>query len=284
MDSEKTILENIEESYDLLFSAEKKVADYILQNLQEVIMMNVSELATASEVSDATVIRMCKHVGYQGYYQMRLMLSRDMGKKAVEPDMQGPIDSVQKLFEHLAHNIISISEKLDITALVQAVDILKQSHTVFVVATGNTAPLAMDLGFRLERFGIRASYTAMTAYFLNHVSLGTKEDSIIIISKSGTSKQIVQALEVAKKIGMKSIAITGTVHSPITKESDVVLLSCCENSIFASSEPDDHLYEMAVCDALLYFLGHGETMCREERESTDAQNDAMELLLSEYKL
>ena len=58
MDSVTKILRN---QYDNLYSAEKKVVDYILSYPKKVIMMNVSELAKESNVSDATVVRMCQH-------------------------------------------------------------------------------------------------------------------------------------------------------------------------------------------------------------------------------
>ena len=80
--AEKTVLESIDEFYEQLFSAERKVADCIRKNPDQAIMMNVSELASASGASEATVVRMCKHIGYQGYYQMRLVLAGDMARSA----------------------------------------------------------------------------------------------------------------------------------------------------------------------------------------------------------
>lgn len=78
---EKKVLENIKEQYDCIFSAEKKVADFILQNPQKAVESNVSELARLSGVSDAMVVRMCHHVGYTGYCQFRIALARDLGKQ-----------------------------------------------------------------------------------------------------------------------------------------------------------------------------------------------------------
>ena len=69
----KTVIETINENYDQIFSAEKKVADFILSFPELAVNANVSELANYSNVSDATVIRFCKHIGYQGYYQLRII-------------------------------------------------------------------------------------------------------------------------------------------------------------------------------------------------------------------
>ena len=77
----REVLEVIREKYDEIFSAEKKVADFILKNPQKAVDSNVSELAKKSGVSDATVIRMCHHIGYAGYYQFRITLAGDLGRK-----------------------------------------------------------------------------------------------------------------------------------------------------------------------------------------------------------
>lgn len=78
---QKNVLITITEKYDEIFKAEKKVADFILKNPEVAVNANVSELANYSGVSDATVIRLCKHLGYSGYYQMKICLSRDMGSR-----------------------------------------------------------------------------------------------------------------------------------------------------------------------------------------------------------
>ncbi len=57
MTSENDVLESIDKLYDQLFSKERQIADYIRANPQEVIMMNVSQLAKASKTSEATVVR-----------------------------------------------------------------------------------------------------------------------------------------------------------------------------------------------------------------------------------
>ena len=61
---DKEVLEVIKEEYDKIFSAEKKVADFVLKYPQKAVESNVSELAKQSGVSDATVVRMCHHIGY----------------------------------------------------------------------------------------------------------------------------------------------------------------------------------------------------------------------------
>ena len=76
----KTVVEMIREKYNQIFMAERKVADFVLENPERAVNANVSELANLSGVSDATVIRFCKRIGFQGHYQFRITLSRDLGR------------------------------------------------------------------------------------------------------------------------------------------------------------------------------------------------------------
>ena len=78
------VLDVIKQKYGEIFAADKKVADCVLQNPQKTVDSTVSEIAQQSGVSDATVVRMCHHIGYTGYYQFRITLARDLGKKQYE--------------------------------------------------------------------------------------------------------------------------------------------------------------------------------------------------------
>ena len=95
---QREVLDVIKEKYGEIFAAEKKVADFVLQNPQKTVDSNVSEIAKQSGVSDATVVRMCHHIGYTGYYQFRITLARDLGKKQYEgiviPKSSGAIEKL----------------------------------------------------------------------------------------------------------------------------------------------------------------------------------------------
>ena len=73
---DKQVLRNIERLKEDMFLAERKVADFISSNPYEVVELNVSDLADKSGASDATVIRLCKRLGYKGFYQMKLARSQ----------------------------------------------------------------------------------------------------------------------------------------------------------------------------------------------------------------
>ena len=230
----KTVIEKKKENYDQIFWAEKRVADFILENPEVAVNANVSELANKSGVSDATVIRFCKHIGYEGYYQMKLCLSRDLGRMQVSDtgSENAAKDKVSSLFHSYAAELMAIGKKLDEAKLLECANLITGCKQVHIVAVGNTSPLAQYMGFRLGRLGVKCTYHMVPEYFMNHVNLADADDIIVAISQSGTSKQVVQAMELAKEKGLKTIAITGHEYSPVSRLADYLLLSSAEEQSF----------------------------------------------------
>lgn len=283
--SEDSVIGNLRNKYDEFFSAERKAVNYILDNPQEAVMSNVSEIAKKSGVSEATVVRMCKHAGYEGYYQMRLLMSRDLGKDNILHEQKEVANTAKGLFDFDASRVAGLGETIDTELLIKIVGTLKKSRMVYIVAAGNTSPIAMDLGFRLERCGIPCSYGILPEHFLNHVSLGMKKDTIIAISRSGVSKQVVQAVNLAKRKGMNIVAITGEPQTVIGTLADYVV-RIEDGHRKEMLEPDSHLCEMAINDAILYVMRHFNVFMKEtgaDKENKRYATD-VELLLSEYKL
>ncbi|QNM06828.1 MurR/RpiR family transcriptional regulator [Qiania dongpingensis] len=272
------VIDTIKENYQQMFSAEKKVADFILQNPERTVSANVSELAELSGVSDATVIRMCKHLGYQGFYQMKLNLARDLGQHQLVGycgDQDNP-DTAKAILQGIARNLLNTASKLDMNVILGCAKMIRESEMVHAVAVGNTSPVAIDLGFRLGRLGIRTSSALVPEYFLSNISLGSKKDVIVAISHSGSSRQVIQALELGRDKGMKSIAITGSARSPVSQIADYTLNIPVEDPLFSEFGAISHVYAMAVIDALLYFVANAERGPRDV--------DRLEMLLAEYKL
>ena len=138
----KGVLEVIKENYNCIFSAEKKVADFVLKNPQKTVDSNVSELAKQSGVSDATVVRMCHHIGYTGYYEFRITLAKDLGRQQYETvNRVQTHDEVERQFREYAENIIAIGRRIDADVMWNCVNLLKSCKQAHLLAVGNTCPL-----------------------------------------------------------------------------------------------------------------------------------------------
>lgn len=277
IEMQKTVLETITEMYDKIFQAEKKVADFILKNPNVAVNSNVSELANYSGVSDATVIRLCKHLGYNGYYQMKICLSRDIGRQQESLKTTDQMDtSMAGGFKRLAESVLVAGAALEEKVFKECIELIKECSVLHLVATGNTTPLCLYYGPRLERLGIRCTYSMLAEHYLNHINLSQKSDVVLGISGSGTSINVVKALELAKEKQLKTIAITGYRYSPVSKIADYLLLSSSGNTNSNRHLQISRLSEMAVLEVLVQTLEY----------ELSAQNDGFtkpEMLLSETK-
>ena len=75
MSSDILVRDQIFSTYDSLYDAEKKVADYLISHPSEAIEMSVSELASHCDASQATIIRFCKKIGCKGFHQLKIKLA-----------------------------------------------------------------------------------------------------------------------------------------------------------------------------------------------------------------
>ncbi len=281
MEFEYSVLENIRLNYEDIFSAEKKVADYILREPENTVRINVSELAEASGASDATVIRLCKHLGYKGFYQMKLQLAHDLGRdQLLSGNIQpGDAGNWEDVLKEAAANIIQTKNNINSEALQKCVDLILNCNTVHLVAIGNSIPSTLDFAFRLGRLGIRSTSSSITEHQINNVDLGTKDDIVIGISHSGSSKQVLLALEMAKKHGMTTIALTDLLRTPLEKEADLTISTGIEYSSVYIFGAASHIYITAILDILIYQLDRAK-----KDAAKNALADDVEYLLSETKL
>lgn len=275
------VFENIRLNYEEIFSAEKKVADYILKNPEHTVTLNVSELAELCGTSDATVIRLCKHLGYKGFYQMKLQLAHDLGREQLFSGNAMPKepDNADDVLKEVAANIMHAQSNVDNTAMMKCVEMILGCDTVHLVATGNSIPSAIDFAFRLGRVGIRTSSSFMPEQQLNSVNLGSERDIVIGISHSGSSKQVLQAFELAKQRGMTTISITDLLNTPHAKSADHALSTGIEYSSVYIFGAASHIYISALIDIMVYFIAHAK-----KNAVKNGETDQLEYVLSETKL
>ncbi|MCC8141030.1 MAG: MurR/RpiR family transcriptional regulator [Lachnospiraceae bacterium] len=251
-ESKKNVLNTIAEMYDEIFKAEQKVADYILANPERTITANVSELANFSGVSEATVIRLCKHLGFSGYYELKICLSRDIGSQtpSAKSEKQLLETSTGAYFQTIGGRIAQIGDSMDEEVFRGAVKLLVESKRIHVIALGNTSPVAMYAGYRLERLGLRCSMSLQPEYYVNHINLAQEGECVLAISRSGTTKTVIRTMEFAKEKGLKIVAVTGYRYSPMSYLADYLLLTFPDRED-AAKDSLSRLNEMALLDVLL---------------------------------
>lgn len=277
-----SVIENIKHNFEELFPAEKKTAQYILDHLEEVTLLNISQLAKKAHASEASIVRMAKYLGYNGFFQMRLLLSNDVAQKDSDMLNNAPLLTSEKIFSACANRIRSLSSFISTNDLLCAAKLICEARICHIIGAGNTIPIASDLGFRLQRNGQSCMYSSLPEQYFNNIALGDSSDLVIAISRSGASTQVLKALSLAKKKEMKILVITADPNSQIMDFSDAILQINDTNEMHDQNvRADSHLLELAVNDALIYVIKNYPLFNFDDKLPT--QINDVELLLSETK-
>ena len=252
-----TVWDNIKNNYSNLYAAEAKVADFILNHPAQALEANVSETAEQSGVSDATVVRFCKRIGYAGFYQMKLHLSHDMGRNAGlnQEKSGGEPDSAQEKLRKITNHIAAISRHVDTEVLKRCAAAIDGSETVYVVGNGYSKIIAADIMYRLTRMGIRCSGGGYSEMDFENIYLGRENDAAIFISRSGEDKKTYKEMLLAKKKGMIVISLTDAIKCPMAQEADYALTTGIEDRarIFIHSNSSS-LNMMVLAEVLLGYV------------------------------
>lgn len=268
---------NIRNNLDGVFSAERRVAEFILKNPEQVVTLNVADIAEQSGVSDATVIRLCKHLGYTGFYQMKLQMAHELGRNQLLRGRSGAEKptSADDLVKELATSILSISDNVDMQVLTACVEKIRSAGTVYFVAAGNSIPVAESLSFRLGRIGIQAVSSSMSEQMIININNGAKDDVVIGISHSGSSKHVINAFELAKKKGIQTIALTDSKRSSAEQSADITLSTGITQSSAFLFGATSYLFLYALTDLILFFV---------ENAKQGSDDEMVEYVLSDTKV
>ena len=74
----KMLLDSIRTQLDSLSKSERKVALAVLDNPSQTVNQNITALAKSAQVSEPTVVRFCRTLGYDGWHEFKLKLAQGL--------------------------------------------------------------------------------------------------------------------------------------------------------------------------------------------------------------
>jgi DNA-binding MurR/RpiR family transcriptional regulator len=248
-------LVTVRNMYPKFSITERKIADYILKNPNKIIHSSINQLAEDLDVADSTVFRFCKRIGYKGYQAMKIALASEV----VSPlqDIHEKVDagdSVETIATKVFRtNIKTIEDSLSIfneEQLQLAVDGIVASDSIEFFGSGGSSIIALDAFHKLVRTGLKVNAVMDTHFQLMAASQMTKNDCAVLISHSGSSKDILHILNVVKSTGAKTIAITNYAKSPLSAAVDIPLYTVSEETEFRSEALSSRIAQLTLIDVL----------------------------------
>ncbi|OSQ38029.1 MurR/RpiR family transcriptional regulator [Thalassospira mesophila] len=213
-----------------LSAREQKVAEYVLEHLENVTSIALSDLAKQIGVSEPTVIRFCRSLGCEGFRDFKLKLAQNLAVSmqylAPEP-IEDHITDPDVLGSHVIGTIIDslrlLRDQLAQSDIDAAADTLAAARQIaFFGVGGGSSTVANDAANRFFRLGIPAQ--SQNDGYLQRMLASTlgEDDVIVAISTSGRPAELIHSAAIARQYGAKVISLTKP-DSPLAAESDIVI-------------------------------------------------------------
>lgn len=254
------MLSQISEQLDTLSTAERKVGECALAEPKWFVHAAVSEIAERATVSQPTVIRFCRSLGYKGLPEFKLALSASTSQSGM-PYVHEELnidDGMQQITEKVLGNtaaaLLGARRSLNADALEQAIITLSAARRIEFYGVGNSGIVAQDAQHKFFRFGISTVAYSDTHIQLMAAAVLSPQDVLVVISNSGSSIEVLDAVSIAKENGAKVIAITRE-DSPLAQLADWVLAVAVQEDSTRFSPMISRLLQLAVVDILAIGLG-----------------------------
>lgn len=223
----------IHANYNRFTKAEKKVADFILSNTQNVLYMSITDLAYACNVGDTSVFRFCRTLDLHGYQEFKMTLAQNVNlEEGGSAQLTGeirPNDSIEEVSKKLlTTNIAALNETYDILRkedIDLAVKYMLDAKKIIFYGVGASLITALEAKNKFMRITPKVECIFDSHLQTMTASLMTKNDLAVAISYSGSTKDTVDIAKICKGTGAKVISITRFSKSPLTAYSDLTLLS-----------------------------------------------------------
>ena len=221
----QNIIRTINEHKDSLRKSERKVADYIIQYSADVITMRIVDLASKADVSEPTVIRFCRAVGFDGFQSFKVQLAQHVGgstsySQFAVSDDDTVADLSNKVFDSTMGSLINVRDELDPEVLENAIDALCHANRVEFYGFGASGSVAADAQHKFFRLQVLTSaYTDPHIQHMSAISL-TEKDVVVAISQSGKTRALLQSVKLAKETGAIIIGLAPQ-NTPLAKISSI---------------------------------------------------------------
>ena len=229
---EKDILHVIEAFSESMSKSQKRIAEYITDNIDKAAFMTAVRLARFAEVSESTVVRFAMELGYDGYPDMRRALQDSMRGKLtsvqrikVAKDRLGTRDILTQVLSSDIEQIRQTMEETDSALFDKAVDAIVGANSIYILGLRSSSFLAKFMGFYFDLLfsNSRVISESPDSEVFEQIIRLSEGDVLIAISFPRYSRRTIKTMQYARSVGATIVAITDGLASPLTELADITL-------------------------------------------------------------
>ncbi len=246
----------INKRYNTLRKSEKRVAEFVQDHLDEVVLLPLQGLAKKCGTSDATVLRFCRSLGYLGFSEFKASLVPELLRSGQQVYMdiaqdQDP-ENIKNIFLRNIHQQLdSTLRNCDYTILHAVANRFIQANKILIIGLGGAAGVAQIFCDALGILGLFSSNAQDRSLIQNLAPTLSSGDLILGISHSGETEEIVSAVKGAREYGATAICLTNFSPSSLASVSEIVLLTSVPDNLLGSFSCQSRIFQLALLELVL---------------------------------
>lgn len=255
-----------------LTKTENKILDFVIDHLEEACFMTSTDIAVKLSVSESSVIRFTRSLGYSGFIDFQRSIRKDFTENAysISNTVHVPYERLKMSIEHGAEdymeefvkntekNIASVLKNNGRELYENATDILLKSHRKYIVGTRANTGVS-------SYFYLLLKHMLKDVYMANNSAVSlidqmidiSENDCVIIVSFPRYSQLDKLAAEMAKDAGARIIVITDRPNALLTPYADVVFTAGIDSNMFFNSYIGVNFLMESICASLSSKIGTG---------------------------
>ena len=269
-ETEFNILERIHASYYQLPAAERRVADYVLAQYEQVQFMSITQLAEECGTADATVSRFCRSLELKGFNAFKIELAKHTAAVTAGNLRERSVPSNTSEARYLEAGRLSqtaIDQTLSLLRreeIDRVVELFEKAGRIYCMGAGGSMLLANECSHLFSTVSNK-----FTAVWDSHLQMSitatmNETDAIVLFSYSGATESGVEVLELAKSRGIRTVLITRYPKSPAAKLADIVLCCGSSESPFQFGSVPAKVAQLVLLDVLFQEYLHRNRKSAEE--------------------
>ncbi|KAF0170484.1 MAG: putative Phosphogluconate repressor HexR RpiR family [Rhodobacteraceae bacterium] len=222
-----SLLKRILEMTQTMGAAETRIAEYASSHPDEVMHMSMASLSKQCDVSDPTIMRFCRRLGFDGYQDFKINLAQTLVPAApFEYEQITAGDSVENVVRKTCRNSLNAiqraQEDLIPSQIAEAGEALAKATWTGIYATGISEITGLDAEHKFQRLRMRCEAIIGRKKQWMHAEHSRPGEVALIFSQSGATRQMVEIATAARAGGAKVISITAA-NSPLAAQSDILI-------------------------------------------------------------
>ncbi|HHQ4450560.1 TPA: MurR/RpiR family transcriptional regulator [Aeromonas veronii] len=232
----------------------QRLGQFVLEQPQRVLYLTITELARESGTSEASVTRLCRGVGCRGYTEFKMALALETQQEQASQPQASATSAFSTLIEESVAALRDTGALVSQQALLQSAELLEKARQIQIYGVAASAIIGEYLAYRLLRMGISAQqFSDMHRAAMNATSL-KPGDVVIAVSSSGSTKDLLHAVQLGKEHGASIIVLSNTSRSPLATQADQLLVAAKPEGPLTAGSFHSKISAMLVIELLSQHL------------------------------